>query len=154
MISEPEAQQLAESKNLITIGVKADEVRRRLHGTRTTFVRVFEIHLDAPVATLPPRTSAGEFRIIGSPKSLQLAVDVVRGARAVASRTPLTGFSLADLSSLDGASSLGETCGALREAGLDGIAEVPVDVLPDPVGSIKTARAAGLLVTRLTVSVP
>ena len=154
MISETEAQELAESKNLITIGVKADEVRRRLHGTRTTFVRVFEIHVDALVATLPPRTSAGEFRIIGSPKSLELAVDVVAGARAFASGTPLAGFSLADLSSLDDASSLLETCRALREAGLDGIAEVPVDVLADPVGSIKTARAAGLLVTRLTVSAP
>jgi len=65
MISEADLQELAESKNLLTIGVRADEVRRRLHGTRTTFVRVFEIHVEAPVSALPPRTSAGEFRIVG-----------------------------------------------------------------------------------------
>src|SRR4026209_310940 len=106
MISEADLQELAESKNLLTIGVRADEVRRRLHGTRTTFVRVFEIHVDAPVATLPPNASAGEFRIIGAPKSLQVASDAVRRARAVAANTPLTGFSLVDLLQLKGASSL------------------------------------------------
>ena len=84
MISELEAQELLESKNLITIGMKADEVRRRLHGARTTFVRVFEIHVDAPVATLPPRTSAGEFRIVGTPASLDVAIDAVRSAKALA----------------------------------------------------------------------
>src|SRR6185503_3038614 len=101
-ICETEKQELVESKNLLNIGVKADEVRRRLHGARTTFVRVFEIHLEAPVGTLPPRTSAGEFRINGSPKSLQAAVEAVRCARLLAGNVPLSGFSLGELSHLEG----------------------------------------------------
>ena len=154
MISETEARELVESTNLISIGVQADDVRRRLHGARTTFVRVFEIHVNAPVATLPPRTSAGEFRIIGSPKSLQSAADGVRYAKVLAAGVPLTGFSLAELLQLDGASSLRDSCRALREAGLDTIAEAPIDALPDPAATITTARDAGLVITRLTVNAP
>jgi aminodeoxyfutalosine synthase len=154
MISEAEVQELSDSKNLITIGVKADEVRRRLHGTRTTFVRVFVIQVDAAVSALPPRTSAGEFRIAGSAKSLQAAVDVVRRARTLAAKMPLTGFSLHELSTLQGASSFHDTCRILREAGLDGIADVPLDELQDPAATISTARDAGLSIPRLTVNVP
>lgn len=154
MISESEAQELVESKNLITIGARADEVRRRLHGTRTTFVRVFEIHVDAPVTTLPPNASAGEFRIIGAPKSLHAASDAVRKARAIAANAPLTGFSLEDLLQLEGASSLRESARVLREAGLDAVAEAPVDALQDPVATITAAREAGLYITRLTVQAP
>ena len=152
MISETEAQELSESKNLITIGVKADEVRRRLHGARTTFVRVFEVHVDAPVTTLPPRTAAGEFRIVGSLKSLPAAAEAVRRARGLAGNVPLSGFSLAELSQLEGAPSLRDSCRVLREAGLDAIAEAPIDALQDPEATITTARDAGLLITRLTVN--
>jgi CofH/MqnC C-terminal region len=154
MISETEAQELVESKNLITIGVKADEVRRRLHGARTTFVRVFEIHVEAPVAALPPRTSAGEFRIIGSPRSLQAAAEAVRSAKILAAGVPLAGFSLTELLQLEGASSLRDSCRVLREAGLDLIAEAPIDALEDSAATITTARDAGLLIARLTVNAP
>ncbi len=153
MISETEARELSESQNLISIGVKADEVRRRLHGTRTTFVRVFEIHIDAPVTTLPPRTSAGEFRIVGSPKSLDAAAVAVRGAKAVAGNALVTGFSLGELAQFEGAS-LRDSCRVLREAGLDAIAEAPIDALEDPTATITTARDAGLVITRLTVHAP
>lgn len=154
MITEAEAQELVDSKNLITIGVKADEVRRRLHGARTTFVRVFEIHVDAPVSTLPPRTSAGEFRLVGSPKSLPVAAEAVRGAKALAGSVVVTGFSLAELSQLEGASSLRDSCRVLRDAGLGAIAAAPIDALEDPAATIATARDGGLLVTRLTVNAP
>jgi aminodeoxyfutalosine synthase len=154
MITETEAQELVASKNLITIGVKADEVRRRLHGARTTFVRVFEIHIDAPVATLPPRTSAGEFRIIGSPSSLESAVGAVRSAKILAAGVPLAGFSLADLLQLESAASFRDSCRALRDAGLDVIAEAPIDALQDPSALITRARDTGLSITRLTVTAP
>lgn len=154
MISEAEAQELSESKNLITIGVKADEVRRRRHGARTTFVRVFEIHVEAPVSTLPPRTSAGEFRIVGSTKSLPAAAEAVRNAKVLAGNVPLSGFSLAELSQSESTPSLRDSCRVLREAGLDAIAEAPIDALEDPAATIMTARDAGLLITRLTVNAP
>ena len=153
MISEVEAQALLHDRDLIAIGMKGDEVRRRLHGSKTTFVRVFEIHVDAPPSALPPRTSAGEFRIVGRPKSVDAAIASIRAALALAGSMPLTGFSLADLLSLAGAASLADACGALHDAGLEAVAEAPIDVLPDPAAAISAARAAGLQVARLTVDV-
>jgi hypothetical protein len=153
MISEVEAQAILDGRDLIAIGVRGDEVRRRLHGTKTTFVRVFEIHVDAPPSALPPRTSAGEFRIVGTPKSVDAAIRSIRAALALAASVPLTGFSLADLVSLEGAASLADACRALHNAGLEAVAEAPIDVLPDPAAAISAARGAGLQVARLTVHV-
>jgi len=150
MISETEAQELLAGKDLIAIGMKADEVRRRLRGTQTTFVRVFEIHADAPATSLPARTSAGEFRIVGTPRSLEAAIGAVRSGRTLAATTALTGFSLFDLVALG---SLDETLRVLRGEGLDEISEVPLDILDAPAAAITAARGAGLAVRRLTVNV-
>jgi aminodeoxyfutalosine synthase len=151
MISDVEAQEILASRDLIAIGMKGDEVRRRLHGAKTTFVRVFEIHVDAPPSALPPGTSAGEFRIVGRPQSLDAAIGAVRAAVALAGHVPVTGFSLSDLLSLEGAMSLADACRALRAAGLEAVAEAPIDILQDPAVAIAAARSAGLAVTRLTV---
>jgi len=153
MISEVEAQAILDGRDLIAIGVRGDEVRRRLHGTKTTFVRVFEVHVDAPPSALPPRTSAGEFRIVGAPKSVDAAIASIRAALALAGGVPVTGFSLADLLSFEGAASLADACRALHDAGLEAVAEAPIDVLPDPAAAISAARTAGLQVARLTVHV-
>ena len=152
MISDSEAQELLDTKDLIAIGMRADEVRRRLHGARTTFVRVFELHVDAPPGSLPPRTSAGEFRIIGRPASVDSALAAVRSAGRLAGSVPVTGFSLADLLALDGTSSLAGACSALRDAGLESIAETPLDLLDDPDVAVEAARGAGLAVRRLTIN--
>ena len=151
MISDSEAQELLDTKDLIAIGMRADEIRRRLHGPRTTFVRVFEIHVDAPPGSLPPRTSAGEIRIVGRPASLDAAIAAVGNAGRLAGSVPVTGFSLDDLLTLEGASSLAGACGALRDAGLEAIGEAPLDLLDDPGVAVAAARGAGLAVRRLTV---
>jgi CofH/MqnC C-terminal region len=151
MISDLEAQEILESRDLIAVGVRGDGVRRRLHGAATTFVRVYEMHVEAPPAALPPRTSAGEFRIVGQPQSLDAAIGAVRAAATLAKGAPLTGFSLADLISLEGAASLADACRALYAAGLEALAEAPIDLLQDPVVAIAEARGGGLAVPRLTV---
>jgi len=151
MISDSEAQEMLGSRDLISIGVRADDLRRRLHGARTTFVRVFELPVDRPPASLPSGTSAGEFRIVGRPASLDAAIAAVRSATRIARGVPVTGFSLVDLFTLDGASSLAAACRALREAGLEAVAEAPLDRLDDPGVAITAARGAGLAVPRLTV---
>ncbi len=152
MISETEAQELLESRDLIAIGMRSDEARRRIHGSRTTFVRVFEIHVDAPIAALPPAVVAGEFRIVGSPASVDEATAAVRSARSLVADAPLSGFSLSDLITVAGAGSLTDICRALHHAGLEAIADVPLDVLPEPASAIASARAGGLTVARLTVN--
>ena len=47
-LTHAEAAALVGSHDLLAIGVRADDVRRRMHGARTTFLRVLEVHVDAP----------------------------------------------------------------------------------------------------------
>ena len=151
-IDASEARQILGSPDLIAIGVRADDVRRQLHGGRTTFVRVFEVHVDAPPAVLPGRLSAGEFRIVGRPASIDGAISAVRSVATLAGGVPVTGFSLADLLELTG-TAFTTACGALRDAGLAGIAEVQLDRLDaESSAAIGHARSRGLLVERLTVA--
>lgn len=146
-VGEEDASLIFGSHDLIAIGMMADDVRRRLHGGRTTFVRVFEIHVNAVPATLPPGVAAGEFRIIGQPESVDHACRAVVAARRLAGPTPLFGFSLIGLADTMGLSSA--ALNQLKAAGLDGIAETPVDSLSGG-DAIEQTRAAGLLVLRLT----
>jgi len=150
-IDENDARAILDCKDLIAVGAAADTVRRRLHGTRTTFVRVFEVHVDAPPASLPPRVTAGEFRIVGRPLSADAALSAVRAAVAIAGGVPVTGFSLVELQSLAPGTSLGAFCSALRAAGLAAVAEVPVDLFDDVGAAVESTRAAGLVLSRLTV---
>ena len=99
-VTPADARILMESRDLIAVGMMADEVRRRLHGLRTTFVRVFEVHVSAPPASLPNPLSAGEIRIVGEPESFEQALSAVAAVRVLAGATPLTGFSLQSLSKL------------------------------------------------------
>src|SRR4029078_2972605 len=120
--SEADVHDMLESRDLIAIGSKADEVRRRLHGARTTFVRVFEIHVDAPPFAVTAGESAGEFRIVGRPASLEAAVACVRTAVSLAGGVPVTGFSLADVAQLGAGSSLDLTRWGVRVRGARAIA--------------------------------
>jgi len=152
-ITVDEARGILGNHDLIAVSVRADEERRRRHGTRTTFVRVLEVHVDAVPGELPAALSAGEIRLTGAPKSLEDAASAVTRAKTLAGSIPLTAFSLADLTALSGGAieGLREVLGAVKAAGLQTIAEVPVDLLSDAAGVVKVAREAGLEVPRLTV---
>ena len=142
-------QQLLETPDLIAVGVAGDDVRRAMHGTKTTFVRVFEVHVDAPPQALPPRVTAGEFRIVGRPSSLEIAVAAVRATAAFAAGVPVTGFTVADLQTLP--AGLSDVCAALRQAGLAGVAQLPIDLLPHSEGAVRAIRDAGLSLVTMTV---
>jgi len=134
------------SHDLVTIGVMADEIRRQRHGRDTTFVRVFEAHVDAVPAALPVNVTAGEFRLIGRPATVAAAVAAAAAIRRLAGAAPVFGYSLADLEELGTT----DVYAQLHAAGLDGIAEVPIDLLASA-GPVRAVRHAGLLVLRLTV---
>jgi hypothetical protein len=142
-----DAAVVLDSQDLVAIGAIGDEVRRQRHGVETTFVRVFEAHVDAVPPALPADTTAGELRIVGRPASVDTAVAAVAAMRRLADGIPVFAFSLRDLEELDASREVFER---LREAGLDGIAEVPVDLLSSAI-AVRSARAAGLAVLRLTV---
>jgi aminodeoxyfutalosine synthase len=147
------ARALLTDPNLITVGANGDEERRRRHGVRTTFVRVLEVHEDAVPAILPASAAPGEIRIVGRPASVSSAVAAVRAARAVAGAVPVTAYSLSDLFELAGGdtASLRDTLRQLAAAGLETIADVPLDLLPDPAVALRAAHDAGLKAPRLTV---
>ena len=81
-------QQILSTPDLIAVGVAGDEVRRALRGRKTTFVRVLEMHVDAPLQGLPPGAEPGEIRVIGAPASIGAAVDAVRAAAALPGSAP------------------------------------------------------------------
>jgi aminodeoxyfutalosine synthase len=149
---DAELTALAHSHDIISIGVRADDVRRQRHGTKATFVRVATVAADLGAPIARPR-AAGELRIVGRPASRAAAVDRVRDVTAVAAGTPVTGFSLADLEALSAREgmTLRALLEELRAAGLDLVADAPFDRLHDPRRSIEEVNIAGLALARLTV---
>jgi hypothetical protein len=155
-------QSILSTRNLIEVGAQADEVRRQKHGARTTFVRVFRIEVEEGGASAAIDSDAivGEFRIVGRPPNARVAVTLTTMVATIAKQheavagtlAPVTGFSLTELRALAAdASSFSALCRQLREAGLDAIAEVPLDELDASDDAIGAAREAGLGVLRLTV---
>lgn len=144
---------LAASHDIIAIGMHADDVRRRLHGARTTFVRVADVEAEpgSPVR-VPP--AAGEVRILGTPTSRIAAVSRVSEVRAAASGRPLSAFALSDLEALSVREkvTLRSLLEELCAAGLELVAEAPFDQLEVPRRSIEEVNIAGLALARLTVS--
>lgn len=151
-VSDAELTSLAASHDIISIGVLADEVRRGRHGLRTTFVRVADVSAEpgAPAAVAP---AAGEIRIVGVPASRATAIERVRQVASAAHGVAVSAFSLADLEQLSAREgvTLRSLLEDLRTAGLEFVAEAPVDVLQDPRRSIEEVNISGLSLARLTV---
>lgn len=154
-LTRSDVDKLLASSNLLEIGQRADEARRQRHGNRSTYVTVFEIRVDAdePRAQEVPE-GAKEVRLVGRPRSVDDAEAAVVGAKAIAGDRALTGFSLADLVSLaaDSRLTLRDIAGRLSSAGLESVAEVPVDLLVDPLRAVGDLLAGGLAAWRVVVS--
>jgi hypothetical protein len=157
-LTDPNA--ILANPDLIALGMQGNEVRRRMHGSRTTFVRVFEVHVNAPPAALPSGLTAGEIRIVGRPASEDVAFKAVEAVATLIDSDPLTkerrplvsGFSLADLEAWAPTTAAIEAlCRRLTGFGLEAIAETPIDLLADAVACVTAARNAGVGVERLTV---
>ncbi|CAN5704165.1 hypothetical protein BH18ACI5_BH18ACI5_14690 [soil metagenome] len=142
-------EQLVENPDLIAAGVAGDDARRAMHGVRTTFVRVFEIHVDAVPHSLPARTHAGEFRLVGRASSLDALVDAARTAVTLAGTVPVTVFSMADVVALG--AGVRTVCDALKSAGIAAVVQVPFDTVDDIELVVGDARSAGLEVLTLAI---
>jgi aminodeoxyfutalosine synthase len=151
-LSDADAEALAASADILTLGMLADEARRRRHGARTSYVRVAEVSLpqqgDAPI--IP--AAAGEIRVTADAATVEAWLpalrDVVRSAAV-----PVTACSLADLqrhAQSAGTPLLG-LLRSLRRAGATSIAEAPLDLLDEPEAALEAVREAGLGLARLTV---
>lgn len=151
-VTDAELSGLALSHDIISIGVLADDLRRARHGTQTTFVRVADVPVEAGAPVVRP-PSAGELRIVGVPASRTAAIERVREVAAAAAGAAVTGFSLADLEMLAAQESvpLRALLEEMRAAGLELVAEAPIDRLQNPRRSIEEVNIAGLSLARLTV---
>ena len=83
---------LADAPDLLSLGMLADAVRRLLHGTQVTYVRVASCAFDQPGADSVPPT-AREVRLTGTPGTFAAAVAAVERAKAVAGDRGVSGFS-------------------------------------------------------------
>jgi aminodeoxyfutalosine synthase len=149
----PEAiRDLAATPDILPLGMLADTVRRRLHGTRATFVRVAPCAFDASFSEHVP-AAAREIRITGAPETLTLAVEAIRTARAVAGDRAVSGLAWADVERFAERhhDRITDVLRALRDAGLDAIAELPLDAIAEPAEAVDRLTAAGFQQLRLTI---
>jgi aminodeoxyfutalosine synthase len=152
-LTPDEVRELARMPDILPLGMLADALRRRLHGTRATFVRVAACAFDQSIAdAVPP--AARELRLTGAPESLDAAVTAVQAAKSVAGVRTVAGFSWADAERWRAADGPG-VLKRLREAGLDAIAELPLDKVSDPRTVLRALTARGFTQVRLSIaSVP
>ena len=120
--------------DVLSLGMLADEVRRLRVGDTVTYSRDAETRL----ATLPAL--------------LADAATAVRRAKA-ARGGELVGYSLADVIDRNWGA-LADVLQQLKAAGLDAIAEAPVDRITDLVGALRTAHATGVPVKVLSLQRP
>ena len=144
---------LIDSSDLLGLGAVADELRRRRHGDRTTFVRVQEI----PIVAIGPAgvevvREAGEVRLAGRPEGARQAIDAVRRVAAVTGPIPVTGFAVDTLAELAAGDSqaLRDLVSALKAAGLSLVAEARAERLPGPEW-LEAVGRGGLRIGRLTI---
>ena len=152
-MNREEAEALLGNPDLIAIGMQGEEARKAQTGERVTYGRV--LVLEGALGT-PDISETGEIRLAGRPASFDEAVSRVREARAIAGELPLTGFSLADLLALAGNDhlALADASRSLANAGLESVAEAPLDGIGDTENAIEVIRAVrhgGLQVWRATI---
>jgi aminodeoxyfutalosine synthase len=152
-LGEADAARLAATTDILTLGMLADDARRRKHGAESTYVRV--AHVTLPLAdealSLPP--AAREIRVNADAALLASSLSALHDVVAAAGKVPVSAFSLADLESHARFSGtpLIELLHAIRHAGVSAIAEAPIDALGEAEAALEAVRHAGLSVARLTV---
>ena len=152
--SDEEIQFLAESPDVISLGMLADEARRRRHARQVTFVRVAELPLRDAVGgglSIPP--AAREVRLVGRPESMDEASAAVRAVVARAVGRPVTGFALDDLEALCKGDTAVIVAGlqALRAAGLGLVSELVLDRASNPEALCHAAQVAGIGIASLVI---
>jgi aminodeoxyfutalosine synthase len=156
-LTTEDIQALESGRDIITLGMLANSMRRRLHGSAVTYVRVADLDISdvstpdlkvgTTVAHIP--ATAGEVRIFQTPATLDAAIAVVKKALEVSASTPLSAFCLFELSKLP--EGLPVVLAALKRAGLTLITQAPFDRLHSLDAALEALADAGLQLARLTI---
>jgi aminodeoxyfutalosine synthase len=150
-VSDQELTSLAATHDIISLGMRADDLRQQRHEKNTTFVRVADVPVEPGPIAIP--AVAGEVRIVGDPASRSAAIARVRDVVQQTGGKVLSGFSLADLEELSARErvTLRSLLEELHAAGLELVAEAPFDRLKDVRRSIEEVNISGLALARLTI---
>jgi hypothetical protein len=150
-LTPKEVRELATTADILSLGMLADTLRRRLHDTRVTFLRVAEFAFDrAGAANIP--AAAREVRLTGSPADIDDAVTAIEKVPHVSPDRTVAGFSWLDVDRWSAGSSVAQVLGQLKRAGLDTIAELPLDNIDDPDAAVQSLKDAGFRQLCLTVA--
>lgn len=139
-LTRADAERLLATRDLIAVGVLADEYRRRLNGDRVTFVRVVDVGAEGPLPMVP--ADAGEVRLLGMRADDSATLERIREVRRVAGRVPVSACALHEVSP--------SFARAMRDAGATLVAEAAVDRVLDR-SLLEDVRSAGLEIARWTV---
>jgi 2-iminoacetate synthase ThiH len=132
-LTAAELDELA-AADVLSLGMLADEVRRLRVGDTVTYSR------DA------------ETRLTALPETLAEASSAIRDAKATRPG-PVVGYSLADVIDRKWGA-LSDVLRALKSAGLDAVAEAPVDRVAGLPAALRAAHDAGLTVNCLSLQKP
>jgi hypothetical protein len=152
-LTRAQAVELLADPDLVSVGTLAEQARVAVSGDRVAFGRVLSLGGPADAAGIE---NAGEVRLLAVPASADEAVGLASTIASLAQGRPFTGYSLAVLLNLASGDhlALSELASRLRRAGLEAVAEFPLDLMTDTENSIEVVRAAlhgGLAVRRATV---
>jgi aminodeoxyfutalosine synthase len=139
-LTREDAERLLDTKDLIAVGVLADDARRRLRGERATFLRVLDVGAEGPIPTVAADT--GEIRLTGLEPDTGRMLARIAEVAARAGQVPVSAGALHEIS--------GAFARRMKEAGATCVAEGAVDRLLDR-SAIADVRAAGLDVARWVV---
>lgn len=154
-LTRVQAEALLADPDLVSVGVLGEQARVATTGNRVAYGRVLEIGV-RPDPDFSGIENAGEVRLTVEPADADDAVGaVVRAAPGARGKT-LTGFSLSTLLNVCGGDHLAiaDLARALKQVGLDAVADAPLDLLGDTENAIEVVRAAlhgGLAVRRATI---
>jgi hypothetical protein len=137
------------TSDILSLGMLADEVRRARVSDSVTYVRVVELG----GAQGAQGAQGAELRLTTLPATFEEAEALVAEAKMLAGPQLLTGFSLADIANRHWGK-LSVILQRLKRAGLDAIAEAPIDQLHDAEDALGACLDAGLPVRCLSLQSP
>ena len=148
-LSADEVRDLATTPDILSLGMLADVLRRRLHATRTTFLRVAECSIDSPTLD-PALIKAQEVRLTGSPAQLSDALKAIEAVKALGDRT-VSALTWSDVERLATGEGIPGVLARLRSAGLDSLNLLPLDGPSDVTTIVDRLASAGFTAMRLAV---
>jgi len=151
-LTAAEVAALAVAPDILSLGMLADVVRRRIHGAQVTYLRVATCACEDPIVEAVP-SGAREVRIVGTPASLDAATTVVVQARVAAGDRVVSGFSWGDVERVAAAAGLpvSRALAILHSAGLEALVDVPLDGIADADQAVNSLMSAGFERLRFTI---